>query len=100
MGRQHRTTTLAEAYATKALALAITAQDHAIAIFKKGSLLAVGQGNGVLAALAEFEQRATLVWSRPRQRARPKKIPTAQVASVDGVVRHQLCHGPIGVTVV
>jgi len=66
MRRQHRTTTLAEADATKALALAIAAQDHAIAIFKKGSLLAIGQGNGALATLTEFEQRASLVWLRPR----------------------------------
>src|SRR5450631_1036206 len=55
VGRQDGTAAFAEPDAACALALAIAAQDDAVAVLQERARLAIGQMDRLLAALAEFE---------------------------------------------
>src|ERR1035438_5418919 len=95
--RQYGAAAFAEADAACAIALAIAAKHDAVAVLEERARLAVGKNDRLLAALAEFEQRAGLVGLRPGQRAGAEQIASLQVAAVDRVMRDHLRNGPVRV---
>src|SRR5438105_13684614 len=92
---QNGAAAFAEANAARAVALAVAAQDDAIAVLEERARLAVGQMNRLLAALAELEQRPRLIGGRPRERAGAEQVAGLQVAAVDRVMRDHLRNGPV-----
>ena len=78
--------TLAQANAHEPWALAVSAQDYLVAIFKKATLLARRQCKGPAAILRKLEQASTSVLSRPGNSAAAHQITGLKVATVAGMV--------------
>src|SRR6478672_6961596 len=95
--RQDGAAAFAETDTTCSIALAVAAQDDAVAVLEEGARLAVRQMDWLLAALAEFEERARLVGIRSRKRAGTEEIARLQVATVDRVMCNHLRNGPVRV---
>src|SRR5687768_996170 len=88
--RHDRAPAIAETDAAEALALAVRAQDHRVAIQQESARFAIGEGHRLLAAGTEFEQRAGLLRLRAGQRAGPEQVAAFEPAAIHRVVRHQL----------
>src|ERR1039457_1760269 len=74
--------------------LRISAQRNPVAIFQVGARLSVWQADG-LRVVPLLQQAALRSRLGARDRTGGQKVAGAQVAAVAGVVRNQLCDGPI-----
>src|SRR5450755_3538963 len=81
--RQDGAAAFTEADTPRAAAFAVATKDDAVTVFEERACFAVGQMDRLLAALAEFEERAGLRGIRPRQRAGAEEVASLQVAAVD-----------------
>src|SRR5487761_1171555 len=86
---------LAEADRGKAVAAAMGAEDHFVAVFDKGAGFARSQCRRPRAVGAQFNQAAIALAGRAGDRVCAEQIAGAEIAAAAGMVRHQLRQGPI-----
>src|SRR5712691_2446764 len=93
--RYNRPTAFTESDAYRAFALAISAQNNAIAVFQKFPFLAGGQADQLGAPARQLQQASPRVVDWPGNRPAPEKIARTQIATVTGMVRQKLGHRPV-----
>src|SRR5579884_2481106 len=95
--RDNRAAALAQPDAAETGTFAPAAQDHFIAVFKEGALLATPKRDRLLPAFSQLQQTARAFAFRTGNGAAGQQIAGAQIAAVAGMVRDHLCRSPVHV---
>src|SRR5215831_11940580 len=88
---------LAEADARVALALAVAAQDHLVAVLQEAALFAARERQRLGSPPGELDQAAAVLLLGARDRAARDQVARPQVAPVRAVVRDHLRERPVDV---
>ncbi|GGZ15810.1 hypothetical protein GCM10011614_33350 [Novosphingobium colocasiae] len=95
--RQHPRPAFTETDTRKAIALRIGGHQQFVAILQESAPFAAGQVQRFTTAARDFHQAPPGSQRIAGQGAGPQQIARRKVATVAGMVRHQLCSGPVHV---